>query len=80
MKTVPTNNAGARLSHEAVVRLRNAGALNLGIRDDLAERITQVKGFGPTKTTAIAAFKFWNLIGFCALCYSIYLSFTSSLW
>lgn len=80
MKTVLYNNDGVKLSHDLMVRLRNAGTLNLGIRNDVAERITQVKGFGPSKTTAVAAFKFWNFVGFCVLGYTIYLSFTSNWW
>ena len=68
------------MSHEVMVRLRNEGALSLGIRDDLAERITQIKGLGPSKSSATAAFKFWNLVGFGALFYTLYLSFTSDWW
>lgn len=80
MKTVLKNADGVRLPHSMMVELRNKGMLNLGIRDDLAERITQVRGLGPQKTTAVVAFKFWNLIGFGVLGYTIYLSVTASWW
>jgi hypothetical protein len=66
------NTEGVKLSHEVMVKLRNEGVLGLGIRDDLAERITQIRGLGPTKTCANSAFKFWNLVGFCIFLYLIY--------
>ena len=74
------NTEGVKLSHEVMVKLRNEGVLGLGIRDDLAERITQIRGLGPTKTCANSAFKFWNLGGFCIFFYTLYMSFTSDWW
>ena len=68
------------LSHSDVVQLRQAGDLNLGIDDDVAARIGNIVGMGPTKTTASTAFNFWNWIAIGWLAYSIYLSFTVAWW
>ena len=67
------------LPHADMVALRNAGQLNLGIDNELAAQISS-HAIRPTKTTASAAFIFWNFIGFVVLGVSIYWSFTSNWW
>lgn len=68
------------LSHEQMLELKQAGLLQLGIDDTHSAQISVTKGVTPTKTTASAAFHFWNLVAFGALGYTIYLSFTSDWW
>ena len=68
------------LTHGQMVELRNVGSLNLGINDELSMEILLKKGIAPTKTTASAAFHFFNWIAFGILIYSIYLSFTRNWW
>ena len=68
------------LSHERVVELREAGDLNLGIDNDFSARLAQEKGLGPKKTTANAAFHFWNLVTFGVFAYTLYLSFIDAWW
>jgi hypothetical protein len=67
------------IDHDQLVKLRNAGALNLGIVDSVAMKISSTSGFGP-KTTSSAAFHFWNWIGIGAFAYTVYLSFTDHWW
>ena len=67
------------LPHADMVALRNAGELNLGIDNELATKISS-QAIRPTKTTASAAFRFWNFVGFVVLGVSIYWSFTGSWW
>ena len=67
------------LPHADVVALRNAGQLNLGIDNEVAFQISAQK-LGPTKTTASAAFHFWNFMAMAALGLSVYWSFTSNWW
>jgi len=63
-----------------MVELRNDGKLNLGINDEISEKVALKKGLGPTKTTANIAFHFWNWIAVGGFLYTVYLSFTSSWW
>ena len=68
------------LTHERVVELREAGHLNLGTNDDFAARLAQETELGPTKTSANAAFHFWNIITIGVFLYTLYLSFTDAWW
>ncbi len=68
------------INHEQLVQLRQGGHLNLGVEDSLAAQISNAPHLKPRRTTASAAFHFWNWVGFGALGYSIYLSFTSHWW
>jgi hypothetical protein len=68
------------ISHEQLVQLRRDGHLNLGIKDSLAAHVSNAPNLRPRKTTASAAFHFWNWVGFGTLGYSIYLSFVSHWW
>ena len=80
MAKIIYNCEDVRLTHERVVELRGAGDLNLGINDDFAARLAQEKGLGPKKTTANAAFHFWNIAAVSGFAYTLYLSFTSAWW
>jgi hypothetical protein len=70
----------ASLSHSDMLELRNSGMLNLGIDNRLAVEVANARGAGPTKTTAVAAHRFWTLIALGVFLFGIYLSFTSSWW
>ena len=63
-----------------MVELDHDGKVNLGITNELAARMTNYKGLGPTKTTANIAFHFWNYIAVGGFFYTVYLSFASSWW
>jgi hypothetical protein len=67
------------LPHTEMVALRNAGQLNLGIDNALASKIS-TSTIRSTKTSATAAYNFWNLIGFLVFAFSIYWSFVSAWW
>lgn len=54
------------LPHDEMVTLRHADKLQLGIKNDLAAKLS-VEGIKPTKTTAHAAYTFWNLVGLSCL-------------
>jgi hypothetical protein len=69
-----------QLTHAQMLQLKNAGLLNLGINDTLAAQIANARGAGPRKSTASAAFHFWNWVAVGALVYSLYLSFTNAWW
>lgn len=68
------------LTHQQMLEMRKAGILSLGINHDLASQITESKLYSPKKTTARAAFRFWNLVGVMGFLYTIYLSFTEHWW
>jgi hypothetical protein len=67
------------LDHSAMVALRKAGKLNLGIDNTIAGNISS-SGLKPTKTTAAAANAFWNLTGVLVFGISVYWSLTSAWW
>jgi hypothetical protein len=67
------------LPYPDMVALRNAGELNLGLDNEVAFQIS-AHALGPTKTTASAAFKFWNFIAMVVLGVGIYWSFSSNWW
>lgn len=68
------------LPHAEMLQLRIAGKLTLGMDNDVAAKILDTPGLGPTKTAANAAGHLWNWIAFGALVYSVYLSFTWHWW
>ena len=68
------------LTHARMVELRASGHLQLGILDELAVKIANTKGLGPTKTTANLAFYFWGWIALGGFIFTVYLSFTSDWW
>ncbi len=68
------------IRHAEMLELRRAGKLNLGMDIDIAAKILDTPGLGPTTTTANAAGHFWNWIALGALVYSVYLSFTWHWW
>ena len=78
--TILTNRQGVHLPHSDVISLRAKGLLNLGIENDLAEKISVNKALGPTRTTATAAFHFWNWIAIGIFFGSVYWSFTRDWW
>ena len=68
------------LTHSQMLELKRSGHLNLGIEDSLSAQILNARGVASTKTTASAAFTFYNWLAFGILGYTIYLSFTSNWW
>jgi hypothetical protein len=75
-----TNRQGFRIPHADMVNLRQQGLLNLGVENDLATKVAGMTNLGPKKTTAVAAFHFWNWVGFIVLIGSVYWSFTKDWW
>jgi hypothetical protein len=69
-----------RISHGELVNLRSAGKVSLGIDDYVAQRIAADPSLKPAKTTAAAAFHFWNWVVILGLLYTVYLSFTAQWW
>jgi len=80
MKKLLTNKEGFALSHENLKELRAKNLVNLGIFNDVASAISSNKSLSPTKTTASAAYKFWNYIAVAVFILGIYKGFTGSLW
>lgn len=80
MKTILSNKQGFRIPHAELVTFSRANLVNLGINNDVASKIATVKHLGPTKTTAVAAYHFWNWILLIVFCVSIYWSFTKDWW
>lgn len=68
------------ISHADLIKLREAGHLNLGIDNSVALQISNTPGLGPTKTTSSAAFHFWSWIAVAVFGFSIYWSFTHDWW
>ena len=66
------------LSHEEMLRLRQAGILILGIYSKLAEQISQ--NYIPRKTMEVTADRPWSWVIFLGLLSILYFSFTSYLW
>src|SRR5262245_4232960 len=66
------------LSHEEMLRLRQAGTLILGIYGKLAEQISQSNI--PRKTMEAAADRSWSWVIFLGFLSTVYFSFTSYLW
>ena len=66
------------LSHEEMLRLRQAGILILGIYSKLAEQISQ--NYIPRKTMEATADRPWSWVIFLGLLSILYFSFTSYLW
>jgi hypothetical protein len=75
-----SNRDGIKIPHADMVALRQAGVINLGIENELSATIAGVTNIGPKKTTAVAAFQFWNWIAVGIFAGSIYWSFTKSWW
>ena len=67
------------ISHSKLLELRQAGKLNLGIGQEDAAKIANDPRYAP-KTTANAAFKFWNFVTTAGFFYAVYLSFTDAWW
>ena len=67
------------LPYEDYKKLHFDGKCNLGIPNDVAQQISDV-GANPKGSGTAMAMKFWNLAGFGAFGYSIYLSFTWEWW
>ena len=74
-----TNMEKFYLPHSEMLRLRQAGLLNLGLSNQLATSLANNR-IGPKKTTAIIAYHFWTWVAFLVFVYSIYLSFTDKWW
>jgi hypothetical protein len=79
-KQILSNRDGLKIPHADMVALRQAGVINLGIENELSATIAGVTKIGPKKTTAVAAFQFWNWIAVGIFVGSIYWSFTKSWW
>lgn len=75
-----SNKQGLKIPHEKLVELRLKGVVQLGILNEVAAVISSNRSLQPTKTTAAAAFKFWNLVALVVLVGSIYMSFTQRWW
>lgn len=54
--------------------------LNLGIDNAIAQNISARKNAGPTKTTAVPAFHFWNWVAIAIFAGSVYWSFAQAWW
>jgi len=76
----PIDSKDCHLPHDSMLKLHKLGILRLGINSSLATEISTNKYLKPTKTTASAAFLFWNWVGFAIFGYSIYLSVTNHWW
>jgi hypothetical protein len=68
------------IPHADLLRLRHEGKIALGISRPIAERISRAPDLKPSKTTAAAAFRFWNIVAFAGFLYSVYLTFTANWW
>lgn len=80
MKRLLTNKDGFRLAHEELVTLREKNLVNLAIANDIANLVSSNKSLSPTKTTASAAYKFWNFIALAVFLLGIYKGVTDSIW
>jgi hypothetical protein len=67
------------IPHAKFLELRYAGKVGLGMAHQDVVTITNNSQYGP-KTTANAAFKFWNFIITAGFFYSLYLAFTVAWW
>jgi len=79
-KKLLTNKNGFQLNHENLVELRTKNLIQLGIQNDVASLVSSNKSLSPTKTTASAAYKFWNFIAAAVFLAGIYKGVTDSLW
>ncbi len=79
-KKMLTNEGGFYLRHDNLVKLRNANLIQLGIINEIAGKISLDKSLSPTKTTAAAAFKFWNFVAIAIFLVGIYWGVTGSFW
>jgi len=68
------------IPYSDMLRLREEGKLNLGIKDEVAALVQNNKGFSSQQKVSNAAFHFWNWVAIGVFLYSIYLSFTDKLW
>jgi hypothetical protein len=78
--TILTNLQGVSIPHEIVVSLRQRGMLNLGIDNAIAQDISAQQNAGPTKTTTVPAFHFWNWVAIVIFIGSVYWSFAQAWW
>ena len=67
------------LPHAAMVLLRSAGHLNLGVDTQLAETFL-VAGIKPKTMPVWGAYAFWRFIGIAAFGVGIWWAFTSAWW
>ena len=67
------------LKYDDYKKLHLDGKCNLGIPNDVAQQISDMK-LNPKGSGTGMAMKFWNFAGFAAFGYSIYLSFTWEWW
>lgn len=74
------NSDGCHLSFETMKDLVNENIIQLGINSRTAEKISTTPHLKPTKTSASAAFTFWNWVFLGIFSYTIYLSFTYAWW
>ena len=68
------------IPYDKMIKLRDAGLLDLGIDNSHAKIIASNPALKPKKNATAAAFHFWNWVVFGVLGCSIYLSFTTAWW
>ncbi len=68
------------IPYSDMLRLREEGKLNLGIKDEVAAQFQNNKGFNSQHRVSNAAFHLWSWVAIGVFLYSIYLSFTDKGW
>ena len=70
--------SGSQISipHAAMLKLRQAGKLNLGMINDVAVKIADNPDLAPKAKSSTVAMHFWSWVAVGQFLYSIYWSFT----
>ena len=68
------------IPHAAMLKLRHAGKLNLGMINDVAMKIADNPDLAPKAKSSGIAMHFWSWVAVGQFLYSIYWSFTGLWW
>ena len=68
------------IPHAAMLKLRQAGKLNLGMINDVAMKIADNPDLAPKAKSSGIAMHFWSWVAVGQFLYSIYWSFTGLWW
>ena len=68
------------IPHAAMLKLRQAGKLNLGMINDIAMKIADNPDLAPKAKSSGIAMHFWSWVAVGQFLYSIYWSFTGLWW